>query len=145
MSLPTPHEALIYLMVITSASDRDMTDVELARIGDVVRSWPVFEDFNHDRLVGVAQDCQKSLHEKDGLEGVLSRVAEALPERLRDTAYAAAFEVAAVDLEMRHGGSAGAAAHPPPARSRHADRRGHWARRQGPASHADLEQFQESV
>ncbi|RUY50369.1 Tellurite resistance protein TerB [Mesorhizobium sp. M7A.F.Ca.CA.001.09.2.1] len=99
--LPTPHEALIYLMVITSASDRDMTDVELARIGEVVRSWPVFEDFNHDRLVGVAQDCQKRLHEKDGLEGVLAEVAEVLPERLRDTAYAAAFEVAAVDLEMR--------------------------------------------
>ncbi|TIS50700.1 MAG: Tellurite resistance protein TerB, partial [Mesorhizobium sp.] len=51
----TPHEALIYLMVITSASDRDMTDVELARIGDVVRSWPVFVDFNSDSLVGVAQ------------------------------------------------------------------------------------------
>ncbi|AZN97833.1 Tellurite resistance protein TerB [Mesorhizobium sp. M9A.F.Ca.ET.002.03.1.2] len=97
----SPHEALIYLMVITSASDRDMTDVELARIGDVVRTWPVFEDFNDDRVVGVAQDCQKTLHEKDGLEGVLTRVAEALPERLHDTAYAAAFEVAAIDLEMR--------------------------------------------
>ncbi|OHV77655.1 tellurite resistance TerB family protein [Mesorhizobium sp. ORS 3428] len=97
----TPHEALIYLMVITSASDRDMTDVELGRIGDVVRSWPVFIDFNQDRLVAVAQECQKALHEKDGLEGVLARVAAALPERLRDTAYAAAFEVAAIDLEMR--------------------------------------------
>ncbi|TIT15812.1 MAG: Tellurite resistance protein TerB, partial [Mesorhizobium sp.] len=50
---------------------------------------------------GVAQDCQQMLHEKDGLEGVLARVAESLPERLHDTAYAAAFEVAAVDLEMR--------------------------------------------
>ncbi|MER9891273.1 tellurite resistance TerB family protein [Mesorhizobium sp. M0119] len=97
----SPHEAMIYLMVITSASDRDMTDVELARIGDVVRSWPVFEDFNQERLVEVAQACQKMLQERDGLEGVLARVAEALPERLRDTAYAAAFEVAAVDLEMR--------------------------------------------
>ncbi|RJT38800.1 Tellurite resistance protein TerB [Mesorhizobium waimense] len=101
MPLLTTHEALIYLMVITSASDRDMTDVELARIGDVVRSWPVFQDFKHDRLIGVAQACQKSLHDKEGLEGVLAHVAEALPERLRDTAYAAAFEVAAVDLEMR--------------------------------------------
>ncbi|ANN61098.1 Tellurite resistance protein TerB [Mesorhizobium loti NZP2037] len=101
MPSPTPHEALIYLMVITSASDRDMTDVELARIGDVVRSWPVFEDFKQDRLVPVAQACQKLLHEKDGLEGVLAQIVEALPERLRDTAYAAAFEVAAVDLEMR--------------------------------------------
>ncbi|AZO71841.1 MAG: Tellurite resistance protein TerB [Mesorhizobium sp.] len=97
----TPHEALIYLMVITSASDRDMTDVELARIGDVVRSWPVFVDFNQDRLVAVSQECQKALNDRDGLEGVLAHVAAALPERLRDTAYAAAFEVAAVDLEMR--------------------------------------------
>jgi len=101
MPSPSPHEALIYLMVITSACDRDMTDIELARIGDVVRSWPVFEDFNQDRLIPVAQTCQKLLLEKDGLEGVLAQIAEALPERLRDTAYAAAFEVAAVDLEMR--------------------------------------------
>ena len=59
MPLPSTHEALIYLMVITSASDRDMTDVELARIGEVVRSWPVFEDFNLDRLVGVATQLGK--------------------------------------------------------------------------------------
>ena len=30
MAQPTAHEALIYLMVVTSAADRDMTDVELA-------------------------------------------------------------------------------------------------------------------
>jgi tellurite resistance protein len=101
MPSTTPHEALIYLMVITSASDRDMTDVELARIGQVVRSWPVFEDFDPERLIPIAQTCQEMLHDRDGLDGVLARVTEALPERLRDTAYAAAFEVAAVDLEMR--------------------------------------------
>jgi tellurite resistance protein len=101
MSKPTPQEALIYLMVITSAADRDMTDMELARIGDVVRTWPVFEDFDEDRLVRVAQDCQKLLHEPAGLDGVLAFSAKAIPERLHDTAYAAALEVAAVDLEMR--------------------------------------------
>ncbi len=101
MQLRSAQEALIYLMVITSASDREMTDVELARIGQVVHSWPVFEDFDPDRLIGIAQTCQRMLHEADGLGGVLAMVAKALPERLRDTAYAAAFEVAAVDLEMR--------------------------------------------
>ena len=101
MPSTTPHEALIYLMVITSASDRDMTNVELARIGQVVRSWPVFEDFDPERLIPIAQTCQEMLHDRGGLDGVLARVTEALPERLRDTAYAAAFEVAAVDLEMR--------------------------------------------
>jgi tellurite resistance protein len=101
MAKPTTHEALIHLMVITSASDRDMTDLELARIGQVVETWPVFQDFDLDRLVEVAQDCQKLLHRREGLEGVLDLARKAIPERLHDTAYAAAFEVAAVDLEMR--------------------------------------------
>ena len=101
MARPTTHEALIHLMVITSASDRDMTDLELARIGQVVETWPVFQDFDLDRLVEVAQDCQQLLDRKEGLEGVLELARKAIPERLHDTAYAAAFEVAAVDLEMR--------------------------------------------
>lgn len=101
MPAPTAQEALIYLMVITSAADRDMTDAELGRIGEVVRSWPVFEDFDDNGLVDVAQDCQKLLHEPEGLDGVLALAARIIPQRLHDTAYAAALEVAAVDLEMR--------------------------------------------
>lgn len=98
---PTAHEALIYLMVVTSASDRDMTNVELARIGDVVKSWPIFEDFNSEKLVKIAQDCQKLLHEEGGLQKVINLAQSAIPLHLHETAYAAAFEVAAVDLEMR--------------------------------------------
>lgn len=101
MPKPTAHEALIYLMVVTSAVDREMTDVELGRIGEVTRSWPVFEDFRRDRLVKVAQDCQKLLAEEGGLDTVLEIARTTIPEHLHDTAYAAAFEVAAVDLEMR--------------------------------------------
>src|SRR5690606_34027723 len=98
---PAAHEALIYLMVVTSASDRDMTDVELARIGDVVKSWPIFEGFNARKLVRIAQDCQELLHEEEGLQKVISLAQAAIPLHLHETAYAAAFEVAAVDLEMR--------------------------------------------
>jgi tellurite resistance protein len=101
MKKPTAHEALIYLMVVTSASDRDMTDIELGRIGDVVRSWPIFEDFDAHKLVGVAQNCQKLLHEDGGLHNVIAAARDSVPLHLHETAYAAAFEVAAVDLEMR--------------------------------------------
>lgn len=101
MKKPTAHEALVYLMVVTSASDRDMTDVELTRIGQVVHTWPIFEDFDPEKLVKVAQDCQKLLHEDGGLQKVISIARTAIPVHLHDTAYAAAFEVAAVDLEMR--------------------------------------------
>jgi len=101
MSLPSPHEALIYLMVITSAVDREMTDVEMARIGNVLKTWPIFQDFDDWKLIKVAQECQQRLQERNGLQSLLADISRALPERLHDTAYAAAFEVATVDLEMR--------------------------------------------
>jgi tellurite resistance protein len=101
MARPTAHEALIYLMVITSASDREMTDSELARIGAVVETWPVFEDFDPSTLVKVAQKCQQRLQAEDGLEAVLADAGAAIPEHLHDTAYTAAFEVASADMEMR--------------------------------------------
>jgi tellurite resistance protein len=101
MSQLSPHEALIYLMVITAAVDRDMTDAEMARIGNVLKTWPIFQDFDDWKLIRVAQDCQRRLQAPNGLQSVLAEINRTLPERLHDTAYAAAFEVATVDLEMR--------------------------------------------
>ncbi|HVW57386.1 MAG TPA: tellurite resistance TerB family protein [Rhizobiaceae bacterium] len=101
MSSPSVHEALVYIMVVMSAADRNMTDEELVRIGNIVRTWPVFVDFDEERLVEVSQDCQKLLQREDGLSRVLSQIKTVVPKRLHDTAYALAFEVAAVDLEMR--------------------------------------------
>ena len=101
MTLPSPHEALIYLMVVTSAADRDMTDIEMARIGNVLKTWPIFQDFDEWKLIRVAQDCQQRLQAENGLDSILADVRRTLPRRLHDTAYAAAFEVASVDLEMR--------------------------------------------
>ena len=45
-----PHGALICTMVIVSAADSDMTDAELAIIGDIVGHLPVFRDFDRDTL-----------------------------------------------------------------------------------------------
>ena len=101
MTLPSPHEALIYLMVVTSAADRDMTDIEMARIGNVLKTWPIFQDFDDWKLIRVAQDCQQQLQAENGLDSILADVRRTLPRRLHDTAYAAAFEVASADLEMR--------------------------------------------
>lgn len=97
---PTTHEALIYLMVVTSASDRDMADTELARIGQVVRTWPVFLDFDIEDLIPAARDCQRFLSES-GLDGMLEWIRDSIPPHLNETAYAAAVEVANVDREMR--------------------------------------------
>jgi len=98
---PSAHEALIYLMVVTSASDREMNDAELAHIGDSVQSWPIFMDYDSSHLVEAARDCQKLLQEEGGLDKVFGMVLESVPLHLHDTAYAAAVEVAVVDREMR--------------------------------------------
>lgn len=94
------HAALIYVMVIVSAVDRSMNDPELKRIGSVIRNLPVFADFNQDNLIATAQTCQQILDSDEGLETVLGLITGALPERLRDTAYALAVEVAASDLNV---------------------------------------------
>jgi hypothetical protein len=96
-----PCKALIYIMIVVSASDREMIDEELGRIGSVLDTWPVFEDFPKDKLVEVSRECQQMLQRPDGLDRVFALVRSELPQRLHDTAYALAFEVAAVDLEMR--------------------------------------------
>lgn len=96
-----PCKALIFIMIVVSASDRDMKDEELERIGHILDIWPVFEDFPKERLLAVSRECQQLLQKPDGLDRVFAVVRKELPKRLHDTAYALAFEVAAVDLEMR--------------------------------------------
>lgn len=92
------HAALIYTMVITSAADQEMTDAELQTIGDVVRHLPAFRGFDVQALPKIAAECAEMLNDEDGLEAVLNQVHAALPEALRETAYALAVEIAAVDL-----------------------------------------------
>jgi tellurite resistance protein len=102
MSKPSPQEALVYLMVIISASDRDMTDPELARIGAIVRTLPVFSGFDQSRTLSVAQDCQKLLAEEQmGLKNILNLIRDALSPELRETAYALAVDVAVADRSIR--------------------------------------------
>lgn len=97
---PTPQDALIYLMVVVSAADRLMTDREMARMGTVVRSLPVFEGFDTERFVEVARQCREIVQAESGLDAIMQIVREAIPEPLYDTAYAIAVEVAAADLHV---------------------------------------------
>lgn len=97
----TPEEALIYVMVTISAAEGTISDDEIAEIGMLVRTLPVFRSFDTSRLVDTAEACGEILaRDADGLEKILEKVAEALPAKLYDTAYALAVEVAAADLEV---------------------------------------------
>jgi tellurite resistance protein len=94
------HEAFIYAMVTLSAADRTMTDRELLKIGDIIRTMPIFADFNPDDLVRIASDCGVLLREEDGLDNMIAIIKAAIPPRLYETLYACAVEVAAADLHV---------------------------------------------
>lgn len=93
-------EALIYTMVLMAAVDRDMRDIELDRIGDMVKHLPVFRDYDPDRLVATARACAVRVNERDGIEAVFGEIDRALPGHLRETAYALACDVAAADRRI---------------------------------------------
>jgi len=97
----TPPEALIFAMITISAVDREISDDELRRIGSIVSELPPFQGYNRDWLVDEAQACGRMLVKPNGLDTVLKLVKSSLPERLYETAYVLAAEVAASDLEVR--------------------------------------------
>jgi tellurite resistance protein len=100
MSEVSPQDALVYIMVTTSAADTTMTDAELSSIGNIVSRLPVFRGFDANRLPDLAARCYSLLEDEDGLDRILDIAHDALPERLYDTAYALAVEVAAADLHV---------------------------------------------
>lgn len=99
MSAISVQDTLVYVMVSISAVDRLMEEKEMLRIGNIVKTLPVFEGYHPDRLVDAAKTCRDILQEEEGLETVL-RLAARLPRNLQETAYALAAEIAAADRNV---------------------------------------------
>lgn len=98
MSL-SPQDALIHVMVTTASSDAAITQQELVRIQQLLGRTPIFADYDATRLETVANDCVDVINSA-GIEAALDAAVDAIPERLQDTAYALAVEVAVVDLHL---------------------------------------------
>jgi len=86
--------------VVAATSDAQVSDRELEIISTLVGRLPVFDGFNRDNLGQVAAEAIDLIKDSSSLDNVLKMIFEAVPERLRDTAYALAVEVAAVDLRL---------------------------------------------
>ena len=100
MALST-QEALIYVMVVSAAADRTLSDGEIERIDALVSRLPVFAGFDRTKLPALAKAALDVTQSADDLSDVLDIVFADFPERLYDTAYALAVEVVAVDLDVR--------------------------------------------
>ena len=91
------HTALVYVMVLIAGADSDMKDTELRMIGEIVSHLPVFADYDAAQLTKDAGNCAELLAQDDGLEQALAAIETAIPEKLKETAYAMACDVAAAD------------------------------------------------
>ena len=91
------HSALIYAMVLASAADREMSDAELRTIGEIVSYLPIFKDYDRDKLTQTAAECAEILADENGLDLAFETIKSALPEKLKQTAYAVACDVVAAD------------------------------------------------
>ncbi|MEM7615465.1 MAG: tellurite resistance TerB family protein [Pseudomonadota bacterium] len=93
----SPQDALVALMITTSASDERVTGPELLWIMRIVESLPIFESYDRERITNVSRTIFDLLEEEDGLDAIFGLVRTALPESLFETAYALACDVVAAD------------------------------------------------
>lgn len=96
----TAQDALIALMVTVSVSDETIRTAELVAIERQVNHLPIFANYDMDLVKSVAKTVYKLMEEEDGLDTLFAMVREALPERLYETAYALACDVAAADVRL---------------------------------------------
>ncbi len=89
--------ALIYIMVLASASDTEMTDAELHRIRQIISNLPVFRGYDSRAMTKAAEACIGLLEDDEGLDTAFDIIKESLSPRLRETAYALACDVVAAD------------------------------------------------
>lgn len=97
INIMSPQDALVASMIITSAADNDVSESEMREISAIIGILPAFRAYDTDRLRLVAASVIELIQDENGLDTLLRMIRDALPERLRETAYALACDVAAAD------------------------------------------------
>lgn len=93
----SPQDSLLAIMIAVAASDSDIRTSELVKIQSMLNHLPIFADYPLERLKTISALALDLLDRDDGLDALFALVRDALPERLFETAYALACDVAAAD------------------------------------------------
>jgi uncharacterized membrane protein YebE (DUF533 family) len=96
----SPQEALVYTMVVAAESDHEIAEAEIKIIGDLVNHLPIFRGLDRAAMTRMATACSKLLGQSGGADKVFELIRQALTPPLRDTAYALACDVIAVDSRL---------------------------------------------
>ncbi len=92
-----PQDCLVAVMLAVSASDENIRTSELVTIQQIVNHLPIFAGYDQERIKDVAQRVLDLFADEDGLDALFELIEVNLPERLKETAYALACDVAASD------------------------------------------------
>ena len=98
--LMTAQDSLVAIMIAGGASDENMSNRELVSISRIVDHLPVFKNYEPSKLKLLAEMVFALFEEEDGPDALFGLVREALPEKLYETAYALACDVAASDGKL---------------------------------------------
>ena len=90
-------DCLVAVMIAVSASDEDIRTTELLKIQTAVNMLPVFSGYDVDRISSVSSMVFDLFEQEDGLDALFGLIRDNLPERLFETGYALACDVAAAD------------------------------------------------
>ncbi len=93
-------DCLVALMIAVSVSDENIRTTELIKIQSAVNILPVFADYDEDRLSTISKTVFDLFEQEDGLDALFGLIRVNLPERLFETAYALACDVAAADGKL---------------------------------------------
>jgi tellurite resistance protein len=99
MAVTTTQEALLTIMLAMATADGRRPDRELNMIADLARNLPVFDHLGADDVIDALNVATERFELSDDLEVLLAATCSTLPDRLRETAYALAVEVASADLK----------------------------------------------
>jgi tellurite resistance protein len=93
----SPQDALVAVMLAVSFADETVRTSELVQITNLVENLPIFADYDQQKLQAMGPMMLGLLEKEDGLDRLFALVRRYLPERLWETAYALACDVAAAD------------------------------------------------
>lgn len=96
----TAQDALCAVMIAVSVSDEHIQTSELVKITNIINNLPVFANYDADHAPRVSRTVFELFAEEDGLDALFGLIRDALPERLNETAYALACDVAAANGEI---------------------------------------------
>jgi tellurite resistance protein len=90
-------DALVATMVLTAAADGAMSEPETRSVARMLDGIPSLAGFDQSRFGEISAVVVEMLGEEEGIDQTFDLIAGALPDRLRETAYALACDVAAAD------------------------------------------------